>query len=272
MLADPRTFIGVPGWRSAVLAALFALPWLVALARGHLRRWQLWAALVAAAILFPFSIAWVQVPIQQGLNLLWTRLLTMPDIQRYLLAVAVPSIVTSGLVQESAKLLVAIAGLRLLGANRRPLAGLAMGVAAGAGYGGFEAFWVFNQIFASGITWATVQLYGVAALLGFIERFLTVPFHVGAAALAGYGYASGRPWRFLLLAIALHSLANYGAILLQAGLLDALSIELWVAVVGAVAVGLAFALRKRSVRAGAEQPARPAGGSTPSTTPPGALS
>ncbi len=271
-MTDPRTFIGQPDWRSAVVAALFALPWLVAFSRGHLRRWQLWGALAAAAGLFPISIAWVQVPIQQGLNLFWRGLLGVAAIQRYLLAVAVPSIVVSGLVQESAKLLVAWLGLRLSAATRRPAAGVALGAAAGAGYGGFEAFWVFNQIFASGITWGTVQLYGPAALLGFVERFFAVPFHIGAAVLSAYGLASGRPWRFLLLAAALHSLANYGAILLQAGLLDALSVELWVAGVAAVTAGLAFALWKRSVRPAAEQPARPAGGSTPSATPPGAPS
>ena len=270
-MTDPRAFIGLPDWRSALLAALVALPWLVAFGRGHLRRWQLWGVALVAAGLFPASIAWVQVPIQQALNQ-WMRLLDVAAIQRYLLAVAVPSVAVSGLVQESIKLLSAWAGLRLFATVRRPRAGVAMGAAAGAGYGGFEAFWVFNQIFASGITWGTVQLYGAAALLGFIERFLTVPLHIGAAALSGYGLASGRPWRFLLLASALHGLANYGAILLQAGLLDVLSVELWVAVVAAATVGLAFALRKRGARAGAEQPARPADHSTPSTTPPAAPS
>lgn len=271
-MTDLRTFIGQPDWRSALVAVLFALPWLVALGRGHLRRWQSWGVVIVAAALFPISIAWVQVPIQQALNLFWTRLLDMAAIQRYLLAVAVPSVAVSGLVQESSKLLVAWMGLRLLAATRRPAVGVALGAAAGAGYGGFEAFWVFNQIFASGMTWGTVQLYGPAALLGFFERFLAVPFHIGAAVLSAYGLASGRPWRFLLLASALHALANYGAILLQAGLLDALSVELWVAVVAAATVGLAFALRKRSVRAGEEQPARPAAGSTPSATQPGAPS
>lgn len=245
-MTDPRTFIGLPDWRSALLAALFALPWLVALAQGHLRRWQLWAVAVVAAALFPISIAWVQVPIQEGLNLFSARLLAGATLQRYLLAVAVPGIVVSGLVQESAKLLVAWAGLRLLAGRRSAAVGLAAGAAAGAGYGGFEAFWVFNQVFASGITWATVQLYGVAALLGFIERFFAVPFHIGAAALAGYGYGTGRPWRFLLLAIALHSLTNYGVILLQAGVLNMALIEVWVAAIAIVTVGAALWLHRRA--------------------------
>jgi uncharacterized membrane protein YhfC len=97
-----------------------------------------------------------------------------------------------------------------------------------------EAFWILNQIFASGFTWATVQLGGIAALLGFIERFFTVMFHTAIAALAAYGFASGRPWRYLLLAIVVHALADYSVIVLQAKLLSPAALE---AVVGIIAVG-----------------------------------
>ncbi len=249
---NPLTFVGLPDWRSALLAALFTLPWLLILGRGQLRRWQTWGALVAAAVLFPISLAWVQAPIEQGLNLLWSRVLDAAAIQRYLLAVGVPTMVVTGLVQESVKLLIAVVALRLLGATRRPLAGLAVGAAAGAGYGGFEAFWVFNQVFAAGVTWATVQLAGVGALLSLIERFVAVPFHVGATALAGYGYASGRPWRFLLLAIVLHSAMNYSAVLLQAGLLSMVGLEIWTVVLTVPTIGLAFWLRRRAARPAVE--------------------
>ena len=245
-MTDPRAFIGTPNWRSAALAALFALPWLFVLARGHLRRWPLWAALALAALLFPISIAWVQLPIQQGLSALWTHLLDSAAIERWLLLIAAPSIAVSGLVQESVKALVAFLALRLLRAGHEPRAGLALGAAAGAGYGGFEAFWVFNQIFASGMTWGTVQLYGPAALLGFIERLFAVPFHIAVAALAGYGLATRRPWRFLLLASGLHAATNYGIILNQAGLLDALSVEVWVAAFALASMAGALWLRRRT--------------------------
>jgi len=242
---DPRAFIGLPDWRSALLAALFALPWLVLLGRGTLRRWPLWLAVAGGVLLFPFSIAWVQAPIQQGLNLLWLRLLDVAAIQQWLLAVAVPSIAVSGLVQESAKLLVAVGALALLG-KREPRAGLALGAAAGAGYGGIEAFWVLNQVFASGFTWGTVQLYGLGALLGFVERFFAVPFHIGSAALAGYGLATGRPWRFLLLAIGLHAAVNYTIVLMQAGLIGALAIEVIAALIAAATIATALWLRRRA--------------------------
>jgi hypothetical protein len=66
-----------------------------------------------------------------------------------------------------------------------------------------------------------VQLGGPAALLAFFERFVAVPFHVGAAALSGYGYATGRPWRFWLVAAMLHAAVNYGVLLRQAGIIAA---------------------------------------------------
>jgi hypothetical protein len=251
---DPLTFVGLPDWRSALLAVLYTLPWLVILGRGQLRRWQTWATVVVAAVLFPISIAWVQAPLEQGLNLLLSRVLDTAAMQRYLLAVGVPLMAVTGLVQESVKLLIAVAALRLLGVTRRPLAGLAVGAAAGAGYGGFEAFWVFNQVFATGLTWATVQLAGAGALLDFIERLFAVPFHIGATALAGYGYASGRPWRFLLLSIALHSAVNYSIILLQAGLVNVIGLDIWAAVLATATIGLAFWLRRRAARPAVEAP------------------
>ncbi len=247
-MTNPLTFIGVPDWRSALLAALFTLPWLLIVGRGYVRRWPLWAALAAGAVIFPISIAWVQVPIQQALSALWMRVLDVAAVQRWLLAVAVPSIAASGAVQEGAKFLVAALGLGLLKAPHTPRAGLALGAAAGAGFGGLEAFWVFNQVFASGMTWATVQLYGAAAVVAFIERFFAVPFHVAAAALAGYGLATGRPWRFLLLAAGLHSLVNYGVILMQAGILNAVTVEVWVAAVAVACVAGALWLLRSSAR------------------------
>jgi RsiW-degrading membrane proteinase PrsW (M82 family) len=237
---DPLSFYANPDWRSAILAAAFTLPWLALLARGYLRSRWLWLAVVAAAILFPFSIAWIQVPIQSlVLALLGT------SINRYLLLAGLPIVFVSGLVQESIKLLVAIGCMRFFGRRQEALTGLAFGAASGAGYGGFEAFWVFNSIFASGITLAAVQLAGPLALLGFVERFFAVLFHVGAAALSGYGYATGRVWRFLFLAIALHTLANYSILVNEAGLIGSIGIEIWAAVISIATIGAALWLHWR---------------------------
>jgi hypothetical protein len=242
---SPLDFIGVPDWRSAVLAVAFAAPWLVLLARRWLRRTWVWGVVALGALLFPLSIAWVQVPIQQALNSLWLRTLPVETIQRYVVFVGLPSVVVAGLVQELAKYGDAIAGLYLVRARHVPRAGLALGAAAGAGYGAMEAFWTFNQIFASGFTWASVQLGGVAALLGFIERFFAVMFHIGVAALAAYGFATRRPWRYLLLAIGLHALDDYLVILLQARVLGVAELELVAGLIGVGTLAAALWLRAR---------------------------
>jgi len=244
-------FIGIPDARSAILAALFALPWLALLGRSWLRQPWLWAAVAIAAVLFPVTIAWVQVPIQQGLNALWLRLLGAEGTQRYLLLVGLPSLGVASLVQEGIKLLVAISALRR--PHRQLRSGLALGAAAGAGYGGFEAFWVFNQVFATGWSWATVQLNGPIALLPFGERLFAVPFHIGATALTGYGYAAGCPGRFFWLAVALHTLVNYAVLVAQAGLLGIGGVEVWAAAVAAVTIGTALWLHRRSGKG--DQPA-----------------
>ncbi len=236
----PLYFVGVPDWRSAVLAALFALPWLYLLARGRLRHWPLWAGLALAAVLFPFAIAWVQVPLQGLLNQFWLSLIGIDAIKRFLLLVSLPSLVAASLVQEAVKLLGAVLALRLLGERHDARAGVAAGAAAGAGLGGYEAFWVFNTIFAAGWTWGSVQLGGAPALVGFIERFFAVPFHIGSGAISGYGYASRCTGRCFALAVALHTVVNLGVILMQTGVLNALTVEAWVAAGAAVTVAIAF--------------------------------
>ncbi len=245
---NPLYFVGRPDGRSALLAALFAAPWLVCFAWGWLARRWLWVAFGAAALLFPLSIALVQVPIQGAVGAVTLSLLGPAGVGRYLLLAGAPAVAMSGIVQEGAKLLVTLLALRGLGARSDRRAGLAVGAAAGAGYGAMEAFWVFNLIFAAGWSWATVQLLGPAGLTGFFERLYAVPFHTAAAALAAYGYASGRPWRFLLLAAGLHSALNYGALLASAGVFGLPAMEAWGVVITALTVGLALWLRFRSPR------------------------
>lgn len=247
-LTNPLTFVGQFDARSVMLAGLFTAPWLIALAWGRLRRGWLWAALIAAAALFPISIAWVQVPIQLGLNALWTRLLDPDTASRYVLLVGLPSVAVSGLVQEGVKLLIAVAALRMMSGQRQGLTALAVGAAAGAGYGGFEAFWTFNTIFATGWSWTAVDLGGWMALLGFIERAFAVPFHVGIAALAAYGYSLGRVKTAYLAAAGAHTLLNFGVLLAQVGVLNTIGVEIWVGVIALIVVGLALWLRWRPAK------------------------
>lgn len=244
--ANPLEFVGRPDWRSAVLAAIFVAPWLILLAGKWLRRWQTWVVLVAGIVLFPLTIAWIQVPIQQALSALYLNTLPIETIGRFALLLSIPLVLVSGLVQEAVKFGIGVAGLHLADERRDSRAGLAMGAAAGAGYGGIEAFWVFNMIFGAGFSLATVQLAGPLALAGFVERFFTVMFHISLAAISTYGYATGRPWPFLLLAIVVHSLANYIAVLAQAGLVGIVATEVILALIALTTLAWALWLRARS--------------------------
>jgi uncharacterized membrane protein YhfC len=240
---SPLDFIGTPYWLSAVLALAYAAPWLLLLAGRWLRRRWLWGVLVAGAVAFPLSIAWIQVPIQQAIGRFFTETLAPQTINRYALLVGLPSIIVSGLVQETVKFAIAVAGMRLARVLRSPRGGLAFGAASGAGYGAMEAFWVFNTIFAAGFTWGTVQLGGIQALLGFIERFFAVMFHIGAASLSAYGAATGRPWRYLLLAIGLHALTNYMVLVLRVGALSVNGMEVIVSCIAVATLAAALWLR-----------------------------
>jgi hypothetical protein len=243
---DPLQLVGIPDWRSAVIAVIFLLIWLVPLGWGWLRSPWLWLAFVMAGVLFPFSIGWVQVTLESLVDSAIAAAIGAQNAQAYILITALPTLILASVVQEGVKALVAIFAIRRAGRSSDPRQGLAFGAAAGAGYGGFEAFWVFNLVFAATGLTAPLAVGGLQAALPFIERFFAVPFHVGSGALSGYGYVTGRFWRFWLLAVALHTVINYSVVLVQARVFDIIGLEIWAAVFGLVTVGIALYLRWRA--------------------------
>ena len=246
----PEAFVGVTDWRSIVLALVFVLWWLVWLARGRMGSIWLWLPAAVTAALFPYVLAWMQVPLQQAMGRILSQQFDAAMLQSLLLVVSIPSLLIASVVQELVKAVVGIGFLKLIGEDRDSRAGLAQGAAAGAGFGGFEAFWTFNTIFGAGFTLGTIQLAGWMVLLGFVERFFAVSFHIGTAAISVYGYATGRFWRFFLLSVVLHTVYNFSVVLMSAKLLDATSVEIYGAVVSLLTIGLAIRLRqdRRSMR------------------------
>ena len=79
--------------------------------------------------------------------------------------------------------------------------------------------------------------------LGFWERFFAVAFHIAVSSIAGYGLAKRMGWQFYLIASFLHGLVNYGVILAQAGLLNTIQLEIYVAVLAVVTTAAALWLR-----------------------------
>ena len=164
---------------------------------------------------------------------------------RWILLAAIPTILLTGLVQEGAKMVPVVVYWRRSGKNIDPKLGLVIGAMAGAGFAIFEAQWAHNLIFASGWTWAAVQAGGFMALLGFWERFFTVAGHIAFSALAGYGLARGWGWQFYLIASVLHAVLNYSIVLVQAGTLNVLNAEIYIAAVAVAVTAWALWLRWR---------------------------
>jgi hypothetical protein len=100
------------------------------------------------------------------------------------------------------------------GRNITPKMGLAIGAMAGAGFGVFQVIWMNNQIVLPlvGLPWDAAQ-YGFEGIAAYWESFFYIGFHIAASAIAGYGLARGKGFQFYLLAVLLHAIISYVAIL-----------------------------------------------------------
>jgi RsiW-degrading membrane proteinase PrsW (M82 family) len=234
------------------LAIAFGAVWLACYWPPLFKKPWLWAVLVSSAFLTLAAISFIQIPLQiwagQALVHFWNQ----ETLMRWILLAAIPQILLPGLVQEGAKLVPVVVHWWHSGKSLDPKLGLAIGAVAGAGFAIFEAQWAHSQIFASGWTWAAVQTYGFWALAGFWERFFTVAAHIAFSALAGYGLARGRGWQFYLIASILHGLLNYSVVLLQAGLLSGVYVEIYIAGIAVLVTVWALWLRWRKETATTE--------------------
>ena len=228
---------------AAAIGIVFGAIWLIPYWPPMVRKPGLLVVGILSAFFTWTAIAFIQIPLQgwagQALLHFWAQ----GTLTQWLVIAGIPQILLSGLVQEGAKLVPVVFYWWHNHWSFTPKFGLIAGAVSGAGFGVFEAVWVHNTIFASGWTWSTVETNGALALLGFVERFFAVGFHTAASALAGYGLAKNMGWQFYLLASFLHGATNYSVILLQKGLLTAVQVEIYAAVL-AVAVATA-ALRLR---------------------------
>jgi hypothetical protein len=230
------------GWG---LAALLGLFWLTILGRPGWWRWAaVWLAILLGAALFAPTIAWVQVPLQGLTGAALVAAFGPASLSANLLIAAIPQVLESGIVQEAAKLLALLLLYFPLRQRGRRL--LALGAAVGVAFGAFEAAWVFGVVFSAGWTLATPQLAGPQAYLPFVERFFTVGFHGATGVLLAYGLLRGRPVLMYVAAALLHGLANYGVVLAQVRLLDAIGVEVYVAVFSSLCLALALWLSRPS--------------------------
>lgn len=232
------------------LAVGFGAVWLACYWPSLARRPWLWVVLAGSAFLTLAAISFIQISLQTWYGNLWSQSV----VARWVLLLAIPSVLISGLIQEGAKMVPVVVYWGRRGRNIDPKLGLVIGAVAGAGFGIFEAQWVLNAVFAQGVAWATIQAGGFMALLPFWERFFAVAAHIAFSALAGYGLAKGWGWQFYLIASALHAVLNYGAVLYQTGHLGAVYTEIYIAAVAVAVTAWALRLRWRRTAAPAEPP------------------
>ncbi len=227
------------------IGVVFGAIWLTPYWPPLVKRPRLLVVGIVSAFLTWTAIAFIQIPLQgwtgQALGYFWDQFTLL----RWLLLAGIPSILLSGLVQEGAKLVPVLFYWWRNHLSFTPKFGLIAGAMSGAGFGVFEAVWVHNTIFASGWTWSTAETSGFLALLGFVERFFSVGFHIATASLAGYGLAKRLGWQFYLIASFLHGATNYSVILLQKGLLTGVQVEIYIAVMAAAVTAVALWLRWR---------------------------
>jgi RsiW-degrading membrane proteinase PrsW (M82 family) len=225
------------------LAIAFGAVWLLMHWPPLFKRHWLWAAAVVSAFLTLLAVVFVQIPLQtwagQALMHFWTQAVLV----NWLLLAGIPSVLLSGLVQEGAKMLPAVAWWWRRGHQLDPRMGLAIGAIAGAGFGIFEAFWVHGSVFSAGWNWQAVQVHGFQALLPFWERFFTVGAHIAMAALSGYGLAKGLGWQFYLVASGMHAVLNYAVILLQKGIFTTSQVEIYVGLMAVIYTAVIMWLR-----------------------------
>lgn len=242
---DLSYWIPLPYPFGILLALLLGFFWLLVLAAGWWRSAGAWLGLIVGAALFPISIAWVQVPLQSATGALIQNSLSAEWVQQNPLIASIPTVLESGIVQEAAKLLpllLYVVVVRPRGAQ--PL--LRIGGAVGAAFGAFEAAWAFGILFGAGWTLDTLRVGGLDALLPFYERLIAVGLHTGTGVILAYGLVRGVAPLAYLIATLLHAIANYGVVLLQAGILGAWPAEIYFTVWALVAVGLALYFRSQA--------------------------
>lgn len=236
-------FFANPSVMGIGLAFIFGAIWLACYRPPLLKEHWLWAVLIASAIITPVAISFIQIPLQelagQILGIFWSQEILI----RWIFLAVIPAMLLSGLIQEMAKLVPVIVYWWRKGKDIDPRLGLLVGAVAGAGFGIFEAQWMLNSIFASGWSWEAVQTNGLVSLTGFWERFFILAFHTASTALAGYGLAKGKGWRFYLMVSLVHAFLNYSAVFAQTGLGTLIQMEIFIAVVSVLTAGVALWLR-----------------------------
>ena len=212
---------------------------------------SLWIFLAVGAVLFIPTVLFLQTPLQAISYQFFSQILSREAWRSQLLLAQIPGMLISGFVQEGMKLVPVL----IYRKRRQPLSegqALLTGAAVGAGFGIFEAAWLFYQNFRMGFSWNNIQFEGWLGILFFVERFIAIAFHISATAVLSYYWNKNKGGRAYLIIALFHSILNYGAVLAIAQVFTTIETEVYIAVLSAILIGMALWLRWH------ERPSEPA--------------
>lgn len=189
--------------------AVWGLIFLAFLGKDGISRLDLWAVLAVAGAAFGLVFA-VQAPVQREIAKTVFTAIGSKGAGIYIGAFI--TALVSGAFQEALKMAPVWLNWYRLEPKPNLRLMMALGAAAGAGFGFVEAGWLTGGAFATGH-------------VGFVspviwERLIMIIFHVGAGALLGYGVGRRQLWQYWLLAAGLHTFASFLVVFLMQGFVD----------------------------------------------------
>ena len=233
-------------FRQVELGGIFLLmgvPWMLLLGREGLRRWYFWVILLVVTCgMLPLTLQ-----VQPFLQAKYSQAIARPLMDRGLTIyiATVGTFALSGMVQEFLKWL-PIYAYRLIARGKATYHKIiAVGLAAGVGFGWWEAWWLFKDG------------YGVIpfSFWAYFERFFAIMFHSASAVLLAHGVATRRSGRFYALAALLHGLGNYTILLTRQNLISMVELEIVLAIYDGVILTATLWLISRYKRLQAAAPA-----------------
>jgi hypothetical protein len=229
---------------SAGLALAFGIIWLIGHRPPFLKEPLLWITAIASALLTVLATAFIFIPLNYFYSQWLGNTFDTHTLANMVLVWSIPIVLVIGLVQEGAKM---VPMLFWRTGDEKPDIRFSMmiGAVAGAGYGIFEAFYSYNQVFKAGWGWSDVTTGGITQLLPFWIYFWMIACHIGISALLGYGLGKGKGGVFYALAAFLHALLSYAAILASNGYITGNQLGIITAAAGIIIIGLSLWLRWR---------------------------
>lgn len=162
-----------------------------------------------------------------GKNNSWFMMLPYTNIVLYYLLLGF----TAGLFEETARFI----GMNLFCKNRTSWWN---GIAFGLGHGGCEALWLFViQV----LPLIKQQQLGIGLVIGAWERIFTILVHIGLSFIVLYGIKVKKV-RYLFLAIALHTIADFLIIIGNVWILEGL-----ITLEGIIAIVLVLHCKEKSI-------------------------